>query len=113
MSPARRTRISALLDPADWPVARGSILRAAGDLGLPEPAVEAAEQHNFCEAEDMLTAAHQATQDRPPVSEVIHLIDVTWPEDAADADLTALVAGALPEDTAWYGTTVAVGEDNR
>lgn len=121
---AHRTRLNALLDPADWPAARARILDAARGAGLPEPAVAATEQHGFCEPEDVLTAQWQAAHDGPPVSEVVHLIDVDWPAEpgapggevgdageaggAADVDRTALVAGALPGGAPWYGTTVEV-----
>lgn len=99
-----RTRVSALLDPADWPAVEGRLRAAAAAAGLEVAELGHEVQRSFCEADNMLLDEARSRGASPPAAELVH-IEAALRGDAADRAVTALVAGALPEGAPWYGTT--------
>ncbi|MDO5731828.1 hypothetical protein [Corynebacterium sphenisci] len=99
-----RSRVSALIDPADWPAVAARLRAAAERAGLEVVALGHEVQRAFCEADNMLLDEARARGATSPVAELVH-IDAALRGDAADREVTALVAGALPAGAPWYGTT--------
>ncbi|WJZ03039.1 hypothetical protein [Corynebacterium freiburgense] len=96
-----KSRIQVLLTPNEV-----EQVKLSGVLAQQELRVRAIDL--ACEPDNMLVTQFQQQEARQPVSEVLHLVELSGETNLADTEVTQAVVARFPKHTYWYGTTMTV-----